>query len=192
MTSCTNDESPTDLLTQGYLRYKFSSLSPILPCLGRIFTWLIGDTTLQSNPATPSLFHQVTPGCPPQETLHPFPPLHSLPSSSPTGWQPAAPPTLGLLQTLHHMAFLWLLWSTLMAAPVQGIFDRNNHVQWYMINDHICPFCFSQILSSHSPLLLIGFESGRGGRVVRCGGKSSSLGSLLKVTRWNKLKCNLL
>ena len=126
------------------------------------------------------------------ETLHPFPPLHSLPSSSPTGWQPAAPPTLGLLQTLHHMAFLWLLWSTLMAAPVQGIFDRNNHVQWYMINDHICPFCFSQILSSHSPLLLIGFESGRGGRVVRCGGKSSSLGSLLKVTRWNKLKCNLL
>ena len=31
--------------TQGYLRYKFSSLSPLLPCLGRIFTWLIGDQT---------------------------------------------------------------------------------------------------------------------------------------------------
>merc|ERR1719319_123870 len=46
---------PAPAYAQGYLRYKFSSLSPLLPLMGRLFTWLIGDPRIPASTSSPPL-----------------------------------------------------------------------------------------------------------------------------------------
>ena len=145
-------------MRQGYLRYTFPSLSPLLPCLGRIFTWLIGEW-MNGNPSF-QLFYP--PGDPRVPATRNAPPL----SSSP----PITPIILSHGLAACRTSYSWLAADLASQGCLVAALEHAD-------GSACARFLFAIIF------LDICFESGRGGRVGRSGGRNWNMGSQLRVTR---------